>query len=123
MFVHKGLLDRTPLNAVACAIALHCEIGGMYHGLQRGFQLSGTPDHIGLPVPHEREKSHTKITVKELSERCAIARTTFYLFFEDTYDLLERLEQYLLGELVLYRPLMNGSTTRLQSSGVAGKTL
>lgn len=61
------------------------------------------------------------ITVKELSERCAIARTTFYRFFEDTYDLLERLEQYLLGELVLYRPLMNGSTTGLQSSGVAGK--
>ena len=68
-----------------------------------------------------REKPHAKITVKELSERCAIARTTFYRFFEDTYDLLERLEQYLLGELVLYRPLMNGSTTELQSSGVAGK--
>ena len=68
-----------------------------------------------------REKPHAKITVKELSERCAIARTTFYRFFEDTYDLLERLEQYLLGELVLYRPLMNGSTTGLQSSGVAGK--
>ena len=68
-----------------------------------------------------REKPHAKIIVKELSERCAIARTTFYRFFEDTYDLLERLEQYLLGELVLYRPLMNGSTTGLQSSGVAGK--
>lgn len=68
-----------------------------------------------------REKPHAKITVKELSERCVIARTTFYRFFEDTYDLLERLEQYLLGELVLYRPLMNGSTTGLQSSGVAGK--
>lgn len=66
-------------------------------------------------------QDHFDITAKGLSERCAIARTTFYRFFKDTYDLLERLEQYLLGELVLYRPLMNGSTTGLQSSGVAGK--
>lgn len=66
-------------------------------------------------------QDHFDITAKGLSERCAIARTTFYRFFKDTYDLLDRLEQYLLGELVLYRPLMNGSTTGFQSSGVAGK--
>lgn len=66
-------------------------------------------------------QDHFDITAKGLSERCAIARTTFYRFFKDTYDLLDRLEQYLLGELVLYRPLMNGSTTGFQSSGVVGK--
>ncbi len=66
-------------------------------------------------------QDHFDITVKGLSERCAIARTTFYRFFKDTYDLLDRLEQYLLGELVLYRPLMNGSTTGFQSSDVVGK--
>ena len=52
------------------------------------------------------EKPYAKITVKEIAERCAIARTTFYRSFEDTYELLERIERYLLGEFVLYRPRM-----------------
>ena len=46
-------------------------------------------------------QDHFDITAKGLSERCAIARTTFYRFFKDTYDLLGRLEQYLLAELEL----------------------
>lgn len=54
------------------------------------------------------KKPFDKITVKELSERSSIARTTFYRSFEGTYDLLERIERYLLGELVLYRSPLGG---------------
>lgn len=55
------------------------------------------------------EKPYDKITVKELTARCSIARTAFYRSFEDTYDLLERIERYLLGEFTLYRPRMSAS--------------
>lgn len=55
------------------------------------------------------EKPYSKISVKELSARCSIARTTFYRSFEDTYDLLERVERYLLGEFTLYRPRMSSA--------------
>ena len=60
------------------------------------------------------QKPHDKISVKEITARCGIARTTFYRLFEDSYDLLERLERFLLDEFVLYRPRM--------SSGAAGGT-
>ena len=52
------------------------------------------------------EKPYGKITVKEIAFRCAIPRTTFYRSFKDTYELLERIERYLLEEFVLYRPRM-----------------
>lgn len=55
------------------------------------------------------EKPYDKITVKEITTRCSIARTAFYRSFEDTYDLLERIERYLLGEFTLYRPRMAAS--------------
>lgn len=48
-------------------------------------------------------KPYDKVSVKELTARCHVARTSFYRHFEDTLDLMERLEEYLLGELVLYR--------------------
>lgn len=50
-----------------------------------------------------REKPYAKITVKELTARCCVARTTFYRYFEDTDDLLDQMERYLLEELHLYR--------------------
>ena len=52
-------------------------------------------------------KPYSKITVKEITARCGIARTTFYRLFEDTYDLLEHIERYLLDELVIYRRRMS----------------
>lgn len=48
-------------------------------------------------------KPYDKISVKELTARCHVARTSFYRYFEDTLDMLECLEEYLLGKLVLYR--------------------
>ena len=56
------------------------------------------------------QKPYGKITVKEITARCGIARTTFYRLFEDAYDLLERVERYLLDELVLYRPRMSSAS-------------
>lgn len=50
-----------------------------------------------------KSKPYGKISVKELTACCHVARTSFYRYFEDTLDMLERLEEYLLGELVLYR--------------------
>lgn len=40
-----------------------------------------------------REKPLAKITVTEICELAEINRTTFYKHYQDTYDLLERLEQ------------------------------
>lgn len=48
-------------------------------------------------------KPYDKVSVKELTAHCHVARTSFYRYFEDTFDLVERLEEYLLGELALYR--------------------
>ena len=62
------------------------------------------------------ETPYEKITVKEIAARCSIARTAFYRSFQDTYDLLERIERYLLGELVLYRPHMSTDNASASSA-------
>lgn len=64
------------------------------------------------------DKPYGKISVKELTARCHVARTSFYRYFEDTLDMLERLEEYLLGELVLYR----GSRARETEQVCGGKS-
>ena len=58
------------------------------------------------------EKPYGKVAVKELTGRCHIARTTFYRFFEDVDDLMNRIEEYLLGELVLYAPAKTRAAAR-----------
>lgn len=58
------------------------------------------------------DKPYEKVSVKELTARCHVARTSFYRYFEDTLDMLERLEEYLLGELVLYRRLRESEGAR-----------
>lgn len=47
-----------------------------------------------------KEKSVQKITVKELVERVDINRSTFYLHYEDIYDLLEEIEDTLMSEIM-----------------------
>lgn len=64
------------------------------------------------------EKPYGKVAVKELTGRCHIARTTFYRFFEDVDDLMNRIEEYLLGELVLYKRVLAGAIAR-DSAGAA----
>lgn len=45
------------------------------------------------------KKSLSKITVKEICDLSEINRATFYKYFSDAYDLLEKLEQQFLDEL------------------------
>lgn len=45
-------------------------------------------------------KSVEKITIKELTDRAEINRTTFYRHYEDIYDLLEAIEDEILGEIL-----------------------
>jgi AcrR family transcriptional regulator len=46
------------------------------------------------------EKEWDKISVKEICANANITRGTFYLYFNDIYDLLEQIEDPLLSELV-----------------------
>lgn len=41
-----------------------------------------------------------KITVKELSETAGYSRVTFYNYFTDPYDLLEKLEEDLIAKII-----------------------
>lgn len=69
------------------------------------------------------EKSCEKVTVKEISARCGISRTAFYRSFDDSFDLLDRLERYILDHLSLYRGRMSAERPNPEgeSSGAQGK--
>lgn len=45
------------------------------------------------------QKSIDKITVKELTDGCNLNRGTFYLYYQDVYDMLEQLENQVMKEL------------------------
>lgn len=45
------------------------------------------------------EKDFDKITVKDLTDALDINRGTFYLHYKDKYDLLEQIENEILGEI------------------------
>ena len=47
-----------------------------------------------------KEKSIKEITVKELVNEVDINRSTFYLHYNDIYDMLEKIESELLTELI-----------------------
>ena len=78
---------------------------------------------IGGFIDLMTETPYEKITVKEIAARCSIARTAFYRTFQDTYDLLERIERYLLGELVLYRPHMSADKSGSNPPPITDKQL
>ncbi|WP_054637466.1 TetR/AcrR family transcriptional regulator [Thalassobacillus sp. C254] len=44
------------------------------------------------------EKGLDRVTIKDLTERADINRGTFYLHFQDKYDLLEQSEEKFLRE-------------------------
>lgn len=58
-------------------------------------------------------KPYDKIRIKEIVDGCGIARSTFYLYFEDSLDLLDKLERTLLEQLVLY-PSQSSQNSRLK---------
>ena len=51
------------------------------------------------------KKPLTKVTVKEICELSEINRATFYKYYCDPYDLLEKLEFYgkIRGSMIVYR--------------------
>ena len=46
-----------------------------------------------------KEKSLKEITIKELVEKVDINRSTFYLHYTDIYDMMEKIENELTGEI------------------------
>ena len=55
-----------------------------------------------------QEKSLKEITVKELTDKVDINRSTFYLHYSDIYDMMEKIENELIEEieeLVRTRPV------------------
>lgn len=57
-----------------------------------------------------KQKPLNKITVKEICEKAEINRATFYKYYADAYDLLEKMEEQLLSELqiVIQESLKDG---------------
>ena len=47
-----------------------------------------------------KKKSVEKISVKELSELAMINKATFYLHYRDIYELSDKLENELIGEII-----------------------
>ena len=43
------------------------------------------------------EKSIEKITVREITDRAGYNRATFYLYYRDVYDVLEQVEDTVVG--------------------------
>ena len=48
-------------------------------------------------------KPYDKIRVRDILDESGVARSTFYKYFEDAYDLLDRIEVMLLERLSLYK--------------------
>lgn len=49
-----------------------------------------------------KEKQISAITVKELCELADINRSTFYAHYSDQFDLLEQIEEELIGDMKMY---------------------
>lgn len=47
------------------------------------------------------EKKIDRISIKEITDRAQLNRGTFYVYYKDIYDLLEKTEDELIAELVL----------------------
>lgn len=47
-----------------------------------------------------KKKHYAKISVREIAEKANINRSTFYLHYQDVYDLLDQIEEQLNSQLV-----------------------
>lgn len=47
-----------------------------------------------------KKKSYTKISVREIAEKANINRATFYLHYQDIYDLLEKIEADIYEQII-----------------------
>ncbi len=46
-----------------------------------------------------KDKSYTKISVREITEQADINRSTFYLHYQDVYDLLDKIETRIIEDI------------------------
>jgi len=49
-----------------------------------------------------KEKSISTITVKEICKEADINRSTFYAHYSDQYDLLEKIEEEIIEDMITY---------------------
>lgn len=66
-----------------------------------------------------KEKNINKITISELSEKADIGRGTFYLHYQDLYDLYDSIEQDLYAELA---EMFDASSPYLDSENLLALT-
>ncbi len=64
-----------------------------------------------------KEKPIEKITVKELAERAYINKATFYLHYQDIYDLSEQLENKFIASVIKNMPSPNILISNPRKSG------
>ena len=57
-------------------------------------------------------RRYDKVRVKDILEESSVVRSTFYKYFEDTYDLLDRIETALLDRLSLYKSSSKSARVR-----------
>ncbi|MFA6504545.1 MAG: TetR/AcrR family transcriptional regulator [Treponemataceae bacterium] len=55
-----------------------------------------------------REKGYERVSIKDITERAGIDRTTFYLHFKDKDDLFEKSRQGIIDELIEFRSRETG---------------
>jgi len=67
------------------------------------------------------KKPLNKITVKELCEAAQINRATFYKYYADAYDLMDKIEEEILGEFQKTLNLSIGSGIRRTLVGILEK--
>ena len=63
------------------------------------------------------QKGIQGITVSQLCQACGIAKSTFYLYFEDKFAVLDRIEEDLLSQLQEINPHMEPEDLELVRSG------
>jgi AcrR family transcriptional regulator len=54
------------------------------------------------------EKGYERVSIKDITERAGVDRTTFYLHFKDKHDLFERSKRFLVDELMELRERSGG---------------
>jgi AcrR family transcriptional regulator len=77
-------------------------MGKLNHLTERGLEtqreLTETLMHLIL------EKGYDQVSVKDITERAGIDRTTFYLHFKDKQELFSKSQQHLIDDLVRQIP-------------------
>ena len=79
---------------------IFCEIDGRYRGMGLDARVRYTNMVIQVNfVTLLKQKPINKITVKEICDMAEINRATFYKYYADVYDLMDKIEEQILEDL------------------------